>query len=95
MIERHVTFDVIPEKAEEFEAFFAEQYRPAMMKSEGFVSVELIQELERPTSYQMLIRFMNLEQAAVWRSSETHKGLSPTLKSYYTSSDVTVYKFVS
>lgn len=95
MIERHVNFNVIAEKSQQFEDFFREHYRPAMMKSEGFVGVELIQEMEEPTCYQMLIRFENLDQAAAWRNSEAHKALSPVLKSFYTSSDVTVYKFIS
>jgi heme-degrading monooxygenase HmoA len=95
MIERHVNFEVIEEKSHQFEDFFNEQYRPAMMRSDGFVGVELIQELEKPTRYQMLIRFQSLDHAAAWRNSEAHKALSPTLKSFYTSSDVTVYKFIS
>lgn len=95
MIERHVNFEVIEEKSQQFEEFFKEQYRPAMMKSEGFVGVELIQEMEKPSRYQMLIRFENLDQAAAWRNSEAHKVLSPVLKGFYTSSDVTVYKFIS
>jgi heme-degrading monooxygenase HmoA len=66
-----------------------------MKESAGFVSVELIQEMEQPSRYQMLIRFGNLEQAADWRNSEAHKALSSIFKSFYTSSDVTVYNFIS
>lgn len=95
MIERHVNFSVIPNKSQEFETFFKENYRPAMMKSEGFVSVELIQEVEKPGIYQMMIRFLSLELAADWRNSEAHKNLSPVLKTFYTSSDVTVYKCIA
>jgi heme-degrading monooxygenase HmoA len=95
MIERHVNFEVIPEKSGQFEDFFKEQYRPAMGKSDGFVSVELVQEMEKPARYQMLIRFESLEQAAAWRNSEAHKALSPVLKGFYTASDVTVYKLIS
>jgi antibiotic biosynthesis monooxygenase (ABM) superfamily enzyme len=51
--------------------------------------------MEQPATYQMMIRFENLEQAAAWRNSETHKTLAAILKGFYTSSEVTVYKFVS
>ncbi len=95
MIERHVNFMVIPEKAQQFEDFFKARYRPAMMKSPGFVGVELVHEMEHPTYYQMMIRFESLEQAAAWRDSEAHKTLSPVLKGFYTASNVTVYKFIS
>jgi heme-degrading monooxygenase HmoA len=95
MIERHVTFEVIADKAPRFVAFFTDHYRPAMMKSPGFVSVELIVEIDQPARYQMVIRFESLEQSEAWRSSEAHKALSPTLKTFYTSSAVLVYQFVA
>jgi antibiotic biosynthesis monooxygenase (ABM) superfamily enzyme len=95
MIERHVTFEVLPEKVEQFVAFFADHYRPAMMKSPGFLSVELIVEIDQPACYQMVIRFDSLEQSEAWRSSEAHKALSPILKTFYTSSAVLVYQFVA
>jgi len=95
MIERHVNFEVIPDKAKQFEEFFTEQYRPAMMKSPGFVSVELLEEFEKPALYHMLIRFDDLDTAAGWRNSDAHKALSPVMKGFYTSSDVNVYKFIA
>lgn len=95
MIERHVNFSVIADKSQEFETFFKEKYRPAMKQSEGFVSVELLHEMEKPEIYQMVIRFRTLENAAAWRNSEAHKNLSPIIKTYYTSSEVTVYMVIA
>ena len=42
MIERHVTFNVYPDKGEEFEKLFVEEYRPAMAAMPGFVRVDLL-----------------------------------------------------
>ena len=36
MIERHVTFHVLPEKTAEFVRLFREEYRPAMATMPGF-----------------------------------------------------------
>ena len=49
MIERHLTFNVHPDRTAAFEAFFAEVYAPRMAESPGFVRVELVREQERPT----------------------------------------------
>lgn len=91
MIERHVTFNVIPGKEKEFETFFREEYSVAMSRQPGFVSVTILKEHEKDFVYQMVIRFQSLETAAAWRESEDHKDLSPRLKSLYTESSFQVY----
>jgi antibiotic biosynthesis monooxygenase (ABM) superfamily enzyme len=95
MIERHVTFNVIPGKEREFEALFKEAYSVAMSKQPGFVSVTLLKEHEKEAIYQMVIRFQTLETAAAWRDSEDHKALSPRIKSLYSNSTVQVYEVVA
>jgi antibiotic biosynthesis monooxygenase (ABM) superfamily enzyme len=95
MIERHVTFNVIPGKEKEFETLFKESYSVAMSKQPGFVSVALLKEHEKEAVYQMLIRFQTLETAAAWRDSEDHKVLSPRIKSLYSNSTVQVYEVVA
>jgi antibiotic biosynthesis monooxygenase (ABM) superfamily enzyme len=95
MIERHVTFNVIPEKEKEFEALFKGEYSVAMSKQRGFVSVALIKEQEKESIYQMVIRFQSLETAAAWRDSAEHKALSPRIKSLYTGSTVQVYNVIA
>ena len=45
MIERHITFSVLPDKGEAFERFFVDQYAPAMAQAPGFVRVELLEEV--------------------------------------------------
>jgi len=92
MIERHVTFNVIPGKEKEFEAFFQEAYSVAMSKQPGFISVTLLKEHEKEAVYQMVIRFQSLETAGAWRESEDHKSLSPRIKAFYSASTVQVYE---
>jgi heme-degrading monooxygenase HmoA len=95
MIERHVTFNVIPGKEKEFEALFKEEYSLAMSKQRGFVSVTLLKEQEKESFYQMVIRFQSLETAAAWRDSAEHKALSPKIKTLYNGSTVQVYDVIA
>ena len=95
MIERHVTFNVIPGKEEDFEALFKDAYGIAMSKQPGFVSVTLLREHEKEAVYQMVIRFQSLETAAAWRDSADHKTLSPNMKALYKESTVQVYEVVA
>ena len=92
MIERHVTFDVLPEKKGEFERFFSDEYRPAMARMPGFVKVDLLREQENPAKYQMVIRFASPEEAAAWRNSSAHQALSTKLKALYSASQLQVYE---
>lgn len=95
MIERHVTFTVFPEKSNQFEMFFIDQYRPAMSKMAGFVDVFLIQEMEHPDLYQMKICFESAEASEEWRASEVHNVLSLIQKTFYNSSTVVIYKRIA
>jgi antibiotic biosynthesis monooxygenase (ABM) superfamily enzyme len=95
MIERHVTFNVLPDKTREFEELFTSKYRPAMAAMPGFVKVELLREQEYPTQYQMVIRFVSMETAAGWRSSDVHLALKPKIKALYDGSKLIVYDVVA
>lgn len=95
MIERHVTFNVLPDKCQEFERFFAEKYRPGMATMRGYIKVELLREAGQPSQYHMVIRFESTEAAADWRSSAVHQALQPVLKSLYSGSTLQVYDVVA
>ena len=95
MIERHVTFNVIPGKEKDFETLFQGDYSGAMARQRGFVSVSLLKEYEKETIYQMVIRFQSLETAAAWRDSADHKALSPRIKTLYRESTVQVYEVIA
>ena len=95
MIERHVTFHLIPGKAETFETFFGSEYAPAMAAQPGFCGAELLSPIEADGSLVMLLRFSSLETAQAWRESAVHKRLSPTLKALYQTNEVRVFEVLS
>lgn len=95
MIERHITFTVSPDKAAEFERFFADRYRPAMAASPGFVRVDLLRAAEDGTQYQMVLRFQDLAASVGWRTSPVHQGLQPDLNALVSSSVVQAYEVVA
>ena len=95
MIERHVTFNVYPDKKVEFEELFVEAYRPAMTVMPGFVSVDLLCLPDQPNQYQMVIRFESVEAAAAWRNSAGHQLLQPKIKALYSDSKVEVYDVIA
>lgn len=94
MIERHITFNVHPDKTREFERFFADQYGPTMAKSPGFVKVELLREAESLTRYQMVFRFEDADSAAGWRTSEVHQALQPALTALFTDNEIQGYEVI-
>jgi len=91
MIERHVTFNVLPGREQDFKELFTAEYRPAMAAMPGFVKVELLREQENHTQYQMIIRFETMETAADWRNADTHRALKPKIKALYDGSKLKVY----
>jgi heme-degrading monooxygenase HmoA len=95
MIERHVTFNVYPDKRAEFEKVFLEEYRPAMAAMPGFIRVDLLCQPDQPNQYQMVIRFESAEAAADWRSSAAHKSLQPKIKALYSESQLQVYDVIA
>lgn len=95
MIERHVTFNVLPGREQDFEELFTAEYRPAMAAMPGYVKLELLVEQEDPTQYQMVIRFESLETAAGWRNSDVHQALKPKIKALYDGSKLQVYDVIA
>ena len=95
MIERHVTFNVIPGKEKDFEILFKQEYSVAMSKQPGFASVTLLKEHEKEAIYKLVIRFQSLETAAAWRDSADHRALSPKIKALYKESTVQVYELIA
>jgi heme-degrading monooxygenase HmoA len=95
MIERHVTFNVLPSMGPAFEKLFVEEYRPAMSQMLGFVKVELLRSHENTSAYMMTIRFESLDTAAAWRNSAAHQDLKPRIAALYDGSTVQVFDVVA
>jgi antibiotic biosynthesis monooxygenase (ABM) superfamily enzyme len=94
MIERHITFQVHPDRTADFERFFADQYRPAMAKSPGFVKAELLREAESRSRYHMVLRFADADGAVAWRTSEVHQALQPALTALHSGMEIQGYEFI-
>lgn len=94
MIERHITFNVHPGKSTDFERFFADEYRPAMSKSPGFMRLELLREAEDQTRYQMMLRFQDAQTAAGWRTSPVHVALQPALTALFSTNEIQGYEVI-
>ena len=94
MIERHITFTVLPEKTAAFEQFIASEYGPTMAKAPGFVKIDLLREVDSTTRYQMVFRFVDAESAAGWRTSEVHMALQPALRELNTDMQIQGYEVV-
>lgn len=94
MIERHLTFNVHPDRTADFERFFADVYAPRMAESPGFVRVELLREQEQPTRYAMVLRWADLDSAAGWRTSPVHAALLPDLSALHSGMEVLVYDVI-
>lgn len=94
MIERHITFDVHPDKTATFERYFGETYRPKMSVAPGFIRAELLREADSPTRYQMVLRWQDAESATGWRTSPVHEALQPEWTSMYAGNEIAVYEVI-
>jgi antibiotic biosynthesis monooxygenase (ABM) superfamily enzyme len=95
MIERHITFNVHPDRTAAFEQFFADQYGPTMAKAPGFVRVELLREADSQTRYQMVLRFADGDSAAAWRTSEVHQAMQPALTALFSDNEIQGYVVIA
>jgi heme-degrading monooxygenase HmoA len=91
MIERHITFDVLPDRTDEFEHFFSETYRPPALRMPGLIECGLLRDAETPTTYRMLFRWENPEDAVAWRESEAHQALQPELRSLHNGMQISAF----
>ena len=95
MIERHVSFAVLPDKTAEFERFFVEEYRPPVLELPGLIECSLLREAERPDRYQMVFRWETAEHAVAWRTSEIHQGLQPTLSTLHSGMEIVAFSKIA
>jgi heme-degrading monooxygenase HmoA len=95
MIERHITFNVHADRTTDFERFFAEQYRPAMSRSPGFVRVDLLHEAGDSNRYHMVLRFQDAEASAGWRTSSVHQALQPALAALFSTNEIQGYEVIA
>ena len=95
MIERHITFTVLPDMTAEFERFFTETYRPPVLEMPGLIECSLLREAERADRYQMVFRWEAADQAVAWRVSDVHQALQPALSALHDGMEITAYTKVA
>ena len=95
MIERHITFLVLPDRAAEFERFFVDEYRPPVTQMPGYHACVLLREIEHPERYQMVFRWATADDATAWRVSEVHQGLQPALNALHGGMEIVAYTTVA
>ena len=91
MIERHVSFAVLPDKTAEFERFVAEQYRPPVLEMPGLIECSLLREAEHADRYQIVFRWQTADNAVAWRVSEVHQALQPALNALHAGMEIVAY----
>jgi antibiotic biosynthesis monooxygenase (ABM) superfamily enzyme len=95
VIERHITFNVHPDKTGDFERFITGEYGQAMAGTPGFIRIELLREADSATSYQLTFRFTDGDSAAGWRTSEIHQALQPALMALHGGMQVQGYEVIA
>ncbi|HET9520911.1 MAG TPA: antibiotic biosynthesis monooxygenase family protein [Candidatus Limnocylindrales bacterium] len=94
MIERHITFNVLPDRTADFEHFIATEYTPPIKAWPGFVKVELLREADNETRYQMVLRWTDGDAAAGWRTSDVHTALQPALNALHSGMAIEAYEVI-
>ena len=95
MIERHISFAVLPDKAAEFERFFVEDYRPPVLEMPGLIECSLLREAQDADRYQMVFRWEAAENAVAWRTSEIHVALQPALNALHSGMEIVAFSKVA
>ncbi len=95
MIERHISFAVLPAKTAEFERFIAEQYRPPVLEMPGLIECSLLREAEHADRYQLVFRWETADNAVAWRVSDVHQGLQPALNALHAGMEIVAYEKVA
>jgi heme-degrading monooxygenase HmoA len=95
VIERHITFNVHPDRTQDFERFFAETYRPPVLEMPGLIECSLLREAEQPARYQMVFRWEAADDAVAWRVSDVHQALQPALAALHAGMEIVAYTRVA
>lgn len=91
-VQLHGDLTVDPGRAAEAEHYFETVYRPAAMKFEGYVDLQLLKlqsvlEGQAPAglNYRFSITYESEDLRMAWVQSDVHQVVWPTLQSYLTS----------
>jgi len=77
LIERHLTFNVHPDRTPPSSSSSAASTGPPWRRAGLRAHCELLRESDSPTRYQLVFRFADAEKATAWRTSAIHQALQP------------------
>jgi len=90
-VELHCDLTVDPKRAEEAETYFDAVYRPAAMKFDGFVDLQLLKlqsvlagQAPPGLHYRFSITYESEDLRMAWVRSDVHQEVWPTLQTYLT-----------
>ena len=93
-VQLHCDLSVDPERAEEAEDYFESVYRPAAMKFEGYVDLQLLRlqivlagQAPVGVNYRFSITYESEVLRMEWVRSDVHEIVWPAFQSFLTSDD--------
>jgi hypothetical protein len=91
-VQLHCDLTIDPERAAEAEQYFENVYRPAAMKFEGYVDLQLLKlqsvlagQAPAGMNYRFSITYTSEELRMKWVHSDVHQVVWPKLQTYLTS----------
>ena len=91
-VQLHCDLTIDPGRAAEAEHYFETVYRPAAMKFEGYVDLQLLKlqsvlagQAPAGLNYRFSITYESEELRMAWVRSDVHQVVWPTLQTYLTS----------
>ena len=91
-VQLHCDLTVDPERAAQAEHYFETVYRPAAMKFEGYVALQMLKlqsvlagQAPAGLNYRFSITYESEELRMAWVRSEVHQVVWPKLQTYLTS----------
>ena len=91
-VQLHCDLTIDPKRAAEAEHYFETVYRPAAMKFEGYVDLQLLKlqsvlagQAPAGMNYRFSITYESEELRMAWVRSDVHQVVWPTLQTYLTS----------
>jgi heme-degrading monooxygenase HmoA len=91
-VQLHCDLTIDPDRAAEAEQFFETVYRPAAMKFEGYVDLQLLKlqsvlagQAPAGLNYRFSITYESEDLRMAWVRSDVHQEVWPALQAYLTS----------
>ena len=91
-VQLHCDLSIDPERAAEAEHYFETVYRPAAMRFEGYVDLQLLRlqsvlagQAPEGMNYRFSITYESEALRMKWVESDVHQDVWPTLQTYLTS----------